>query len=198
LIPGEFHNSKTSASMKLKFLPAITLGTVLFTLPLLADTPQAGAIDFGKFSPSGDGQFVEVNVNGNLISMVARLAEKQQPDVAKLLRGIHAVRVNVIELNDENRAAMKERIEAVRGQLTGSAWERVVTAKEKNQDVGVFVKLRGEEAVEGIVVTVLDGDHEAVFVNVVGDIRPEQIAKVGETLNIQPLKEIGKKLDGGK
>ena len=50
------------------------------------------------------------------------------------------------------------------------------------------------EAVEGIAVTVLSGDGEAVFVNIVGDIRPQQIAEVGERLNIDPLKKLSREL----
>ncbi len=181
--------------MKLRLLPVIALGASLLTGSLLADAKTPGAIDFGKFTPTGDGQFVEVDIKSNLINMVARLAEKQEPEVAKLLRGITAVRVNVVGLNDENRSEMKERVASVRSQLTGGEWERVFTVKERDQDVGVFIKLRGEEAVEGVVVTVINGDKEAVFVNVVGDIKPEQIAKIGESFNIEPLKEIGRKLE---
>ena len=181
--------------MKLQVIPKLILGVALLTSPALAAGKLSGEIDFGAFTPSGDGQFVEVNIKQNLINMVARLAETQEPEVAKLLRGIHAVRVNVVGLNDENRVAMRERVESVRTQLKGTDWERIVTAKEKDQDVGVFLKLRGEEAVEGVVVTVINGDKEAVFINIVGDIKPEQIAKLGEKLNIEPLKEIGRKLE---
>ncbi|HAV64979.1 MAG TPA: hypothetical protein DCY13_21730, partial [Verrucomicrobiales bacterium] len=125
-----------------------------------------------------------------------RLAEKSEPEVARLLRGLQAVRVNVVGLNDDNRGELKGRIESVRKQLSANGWERIVTVKEGNEDVGVFVKLRGEEAVEGVVVTVIDSDKEAVFVNVVGDIRPEQIAKVGDSLNIEPLKKLSREING--
>lgn len=178
--------------MKTKYISATILGVSLLATSIHADPSGSGAIDFGEFSPTGGGQFVEVDVKSNLINMVARLTEKQQPDVAKLLHGIQAVHVNVIGLTDENRAEMKQRVEAVRSKLSGPDWQKVVTAQEKNQDVGVFVKLRGDEAIEGVVVTVIDGDTQAVFVNVVGDIRPEQIAKVGDTLNIEPLKKLEK------
>lgn len=184
--------------MKLKYLTTLAITTALVALPALADTPVAGQIDFGKIEAPADGQFVEVNIRANLISMAARLAEKSEPEVAKLLRGLEAVRVNVVGLNDSNRAELTARIESVRGQLAGQGWDRIVTVKEDKQDVGVFVKLRGEEAVEGVVVTVIDGDKEAVFVNIVGNIRPEQIAKVGESLNIEPLKKFNRQLNGAE
>jgi hypothetical protein len=36
----------------------------------------------------------------------------------------------------------------------------------------------------------MEGNHQAVFVNIVGDIKPEQIAMIGERLHIDPLKKI--------
>ena len=41
-----------------------------------------------------------------------------------------------------------------------------------------------------MVVTVLSSDNEAVLVNVVGDIDLDQIAELGERLNIEPLREL--------
>lgn len=181
--------------MKMKPLIALTLGVSLLAGSLTAQSAQPGAIDFGKFSPGTDAQFVEVDIKSNLINMVARLAETQEPEVAKFLRNIQGVRVNVIGLTDENRADTKTRIESVRSQLGDKGWDRIVTVKDGAEDVGVFVKLRGEEAIEGVVVTVVSGESEAVFVNIVGNIKPEQIAKVGDALHIAPLKELGRKLE---
>ncbi len=187
--------------MNMKFFSAMTLCGTLLTASVLADPSPAsvaGQIDFGPISAPAEGQFVEVNIRSNLISMAARLTEKSEPEVAKLLRGLQAIRVNVVALNDENREELKERITALRTKLTEQGWERIVAVKERKDDVGVFIKLRGEDAIEGVVVTVIHGDKEVVFVNVVGDIRPEQIAKVGESLNIEPLKKLSRELNGAK
>ena len=171
--------------------------TTMFSVTTLHAETKAtspGHIDFGEFTAPKDGQFVEVNIQGNLINMVARLTEDSEPEVAKILRGLKSVRVNVIGLNEDNSEEIKARVKSVRAQLSAAGWERIVTVKDKNEDVGVFMKLKGAEAVEGIAVTVLDEGGEAVFVNIVGDIRPEQIAEVGERLNIDPLKKLSHEL----
>ncbi len=183
--------------MKRSLTTSLALAAVLVTGSVrAAETLPDGAVDFGRLSPAGDGKFLEVSIKSNLINMVAKLAESHEPEAAKILRGLKAVRVNVIGLNDENRADIKERIAAVRSQLDRGDWERIVTARQEGQDIGVFIKLRGEEAVEGLVVTVINQDREAVLVNVVGDIRPSQIAQVGERLNIEPLKDLGRTING--
>lgn len=161
-------------------------------LSLRAAEPGAGYIDLGKYLPSeGSGQFIEVNVKSEMIALAARLTEKEEPDIAELLRGLKAVRVNVFGVDQENREDFAEGLKKLRAELDTKGWERLVTVQEKGQEVGVYLKHRGEEAIEGVVVTVFDGKKEAVFVNVVGDIRPEKIAVIGEKLNIEPLKKLG-------
>jgi hypothetical protein len=179
-----------------------TLLSILLTAAVSLATAQAattdlgpGYVDLGKFTPPGDGgQFVEVQLTSNLIAIAARLTEKTEPELAKLLSGIQSVRVNVIGLNKNNRDEMIRKVTQIRNQLSDSGWERVVTVRQKQDDVGVYLKLRGDESVEGIVVTVLEAKGEAVLVNVVGDIRPEQIAMLGERLHIDPLKEVGQSI----
>jgi len=161
------------------------------SLTASADPNSSGLVDFGKLTaPASGGQFVEVNVSSNLISLVARLAKDKEPEINDAIRGLQQIRVNVVGLDDGNRAELKERVKTVRAQLDSQGWERVVTAQEKDQDVVVQVKTRGNEAVQGIVVTVFNGDQQAVLVNVVGDIQPEKLAAIGEKFNIDPLKHL--------
>ena len=172
---------------------AVSLTVLAATLAtrLHAENPPPGYVDFGKLTPASGGEFVEVHIKSNLIAMVARLTEKHEPEVADLLRGLQLVRVNVIGLSDDNRAEMEKRVKAIRSELDRKGWERIVTAQKQDEDVGVYLKTRGDEAVEGIVVTVVEGGKEAVLVNIVGDLKPEKLALIGERLNIEPLKKIG-------
>jgi hypothetical protein len=172
---------------------AVLLG--LLTVGVNAANQPPGYIDFGKFAPGVSGnQFVEVNINGNLISMVSRVAQKE-PQIADLLQGLQGIRVNVIGLTDENREEIEGRIKALRNQLDTQGWERIVTVQQPKEDVGVYLKTRGPEAVEGVVVTVLDNHKQAVFINVVGDIKPEKLALLGERFHIDPLKKVGRSFE---
>jgi hypothetical protein len=168
---------------------AITAATLL---AVHAETPTAGYVDFGKFSPSQTSkEFVEVNINGSILSLAAKIAKEEDADAAELLKNIQAVRVNVIGLTDENREEMQTRVKDIRSKLDSAGWQRVVTVANNNhEDVAVFLKTRGEEAIEGIVVTVMDGKNTVVLVNVVGDIKPEKLAELARKLDIEPLKKI--------
>ena len=174
---------------------ALAILSAFASVGVCADNPPAGYVDFGQFSPpASGGEFVEVHIKSNLISMAARLVEKSEPDVAELIRGLQLIRVIVIGLDEENRAEMEKRIKKIRSELDAKGWERVVTAQKKDEDVGVYLKTRGADAVEGLVITVIEGNREAVLINIVGDIKPDKIAVIGERMNIEPLKKVGEAL----
>ena len=178
-------------------LPALAIGlTAILTFTATADATVPGRVDFGHFTaPSKGGEFVEVNLKGNLLSIAAKFAEKSDPEISKLVKSVSAIRVNVIGLDDRNRADTEARVEEIRRQLFKDGWERTVVAQEPDHDVGIFLKTRGEESVEGIVVTVVDAHQQVVLVNIVGDIRPEKLAEVGERFGIDPIKQLGKSME---
>ncbi len=175
-----------------KLFAGTAMVTLLAATQLRADPLLPGQVDFGTFSPIPGGQYVEVNLPSSLISLAAKFIEKHEPDVANLLNGLKLVRVNVIGLNDDNRAEMEQRVNKVRRELSGKGWERIVTAQQNAQDVGVYLKMDQNSAVQGLTVTVLEGSKQAVFVNIVGEIRPEQLSLLGEKLNIDSLKQLGR------
>lgn len=157
-----------------------------------AADPAAGYVDFGKIIPATEGKFVEVNIPQGLLKFAAMFASKEEPQAAEVLGNLKHVRVNVVELSDANREQIIERVKAIRQELETKGWMQIVTVREqpKGDDVQIFTKTRGEEAIEGLVVTVISDRNEVVLVNIVGDIKPEQIATLAERFHIDPLKKI--------
>lgn len=171
----------------------------LVAMLLLAVLPPAhglcaepGEVDFGTFTPSKGGrEFVEVHVPTSLISLASKLVEKHEPDVAKLLAGIKQVKVNVIGLDDSNVEEFQQRAARIRTDLCARGWERIVTAQNQGQDVGVYLKMDKDSTIQGISVVVIEGGRQAVFANVVGNVTPEQLITIGDKLNLEPLKKAG-------
>jgi hypothetical protein len=154
-----------------------------------AATADAGYVDFGKFSPSAKGEFVDVTLGRGLLKFAALFARHQDREAARLMSSITHVHVNVVGLDDSNRGATTDRMTALRGDLAQNGWDKIVTVQGKrDEDVAIFIKQRDGEVVEGIVVTVLDArKNEAVFVNIVGAIKAEELGAVGERLHIDRL-----------
>jgi hypothetical protein len=184
----------------MKRLMPLAVGTVTLCIAMMtgarAGELPPGQVDFGSFSPPKEGgDFVEVNIPTSLISLASRLVEKDEPEVGQLLNGLKLVRVSVIGLDDDNRAEMQKRAQKVRKELAGKGWECIVTARQKDQDVSVYLKMADKSAVQGLAAVVLDGKEHAVFVNIVGDIKPEQLAMLGDKLHLDPLKKIGRAVE---
>lgn len=182
----------------MKYWMPLTLGTAIVAATLLlthasAETTPPGQVDFGAFAPPENGsQFVEVNVPGSLLAMASRVVEKQEPQIAQLLGGLQLIHVNVIGLNDSNREEMQKRASRIGQEMDKKGWERIVAVRQQDQQVSVYLKTLNKDTVQGLVVMVMDGQNQAVFVNVVGNIKPEQLSLLGERLHIDPLKEAGK------
>ena len=172
----------------------IAAASLLASVSLCADNPPPGFVDFGKFTKPTNGELVEINLNGDTLAIAAQAAGKSQPDAAEALRSLHSVRVNVIGLDNQNREEVTQRIKALRNELGTLGWQPIVSVQEKKEDVGIYVKTRGKEAVEGVVITVLDGRKEAVFINVVGDIKLEKLMALADKLNLDVLKKAAEAL----
>lgn len=180
-------------------LAAATLSLALTTFASAADT-QPGAIDIGQLMPSAKGEFVEINLSSAMLKFAARIAARQEPEAAELIRNLKSIRVNVVGLDDSNRDSTIEQIEGVRRKLEAQGWTKMVTVREKNDgdNVDVHVMQRGEESIDGLVVTVLDKKGEAVFVNIVGNINADQIAQIADKFDIEPLRKVHLKIEGKK
>lgn len=176
-------------ALRTSLAPA-TLSLVLATAALAAPEREPGYVDIGALLPSGKGRFVEVDLSPGVIKFASRLAKKQEPEAAELLANIRRVRVNVVALDDTNRAATLERIEGVRRQLEAEGWGRTVSVREKDgENVSVYVKQLDDDVIQGLVVTVIDKKGEAVFVNIVGNISADRLGELAEKLNIEPLRK---------
>jgi len=163
-----------------------------FTISASAKTQHNGQVDFNSFLPTETGRVVQITVGPVLLKFAAIVASFQEPEAAKLIRNIKHVRVNIVELDKSNRADAASKIADVKAYLKSEGWEPTVQLREKGQKeaVDVYIKLGTEDTIEGIVVTIIDDNKEAVFVNVVGNIRADQIAALCESLDLDALEDI--------
>jgi hypothetical protein len=176
-----------------KLICTAVVSSLLFAAAVDVRAESPGYVDFGNIAELAGGSTVDIHLKGPLLSMAAKIVDKSEAEVAELLGSLQLVRVNVFKLDDKNREEVHKRIKAIRGELEGKKWDQLVSVREKNEEVGVYVKTRGEEALEGLVVTVLDGKREAVLVNIVGDFKPEQLGTLAEKFNIDVLKKMSGK-----
>jgi len=78
-------------------------------------------------------------------------------------------------------------------------WDRIVRVKKKNEVSNVYIKTVDDDKIEGLVVTNIDYDGEASFVNIVGNIDLDSIGRLSEKFNIPEIGKMnGDNKDNGK
>ena len=157
----------------------------------IATAAEPGFVDFGAaLAGVSSTKCVEVNLPEPLLAFAATVAKGHDADAAALIKDLKQVRVNVLGIDDKNRAELTARMQKIRADLASEGWLRAVTVQDNGDDVAVLVKLGGNSAVEGLAITVLAKNNEAVFVNIVGNIDPARITAIGERYGIDHLKRI--------
>jgi hypothetical protein len=145
----------------------------------LKDFP--GYVDFGELNSMFGEPSVQIAVGGALLGFVSALSAEENPEAAELFKRLHGVRVSVFENPVMNEGAV-DYVKAISSKLTEQGWESVVTVNSDDEQVRIFMKFSGEN-VEGITVMALEED-EAVFVNVIGDLKPDELGKVMDNFDI--------------
>ena len=180
--------------MKTKISVIVSL-LLIFSSSLFAQkgdySKYAGYVDFGNLSALETGEEVtEVLIEEHLLKMVAKLATKEDPDLSSVLDGIKLVKVHSFEISEENFTQLSEKVKKINQELMNKDWDRIVRVKSKDELVNVFIKTANEDKIEGLVVTTIEKNGDAVFVNIVGDIDLETISKLSDKFDIPNLHDI--------
>jgi hypothetical protein len=169
----------------------LKLPLTLCFLTLLLATPsyatEQGQIDFADLSTHYGEPKVEINLSAGLMKLVGSFANSEDPEIGNILSNLESIKVRVYNLNGKLEKA-NSTIDRVSSKLKKDKWETLVTVNnnEENQKVRIFSKSTSN-VIDGVVVMVVSPEKEggeAVFINIVGQIDPEQIGKVAKTLDI--------------
>jgi hypothetical protein len=117
-----------------------------------------------------------------LLGLVSSLSASEDPEAAELFKRLNGVRVNVFETDGMADGAVNL-VKEVSASLGDHGWESVVTVNSNDEQVRVFMMINDDQ-VEGITVMAVE-DTEAVFVNVIGSINPEELGRVMENFDIE-------------
>ena len=168
------------------FRKILTLGaTLLISLPAMAQEDSLkdypGYVDFGELSSIFGEPTVQIAVGESLLGLVGSLSASEDPEAAELFSRLNGVRVNVFETTAMADGAV-DFVKDTSAKLDDMGWEPVVTVNSQDEQVRIFMMINNDR-VEGITVMAVE-ETEAVFVNVIGSISPEELGKVMDNFDI--------------
>ncbi len=163
----------------------IGLFCALLALPVMAQEDELvdlpGYVDFGDLSATYGEPKITINLGGTMLNFVGMMSSSESPETSEMISKLKGIRVQIYSL-DENVDAARDQFGKTKSSLKSSGWEPIVQVNEDDEQVLVYMKAI-DGNMEGMTVMVVD-DEEAVFVNVIGQLNPAELAQVMDKFDV--------------
>ena len=178
--------------MKSLFLTLLLVGAV-FASPASAQRGVEDDPGFVDFAPVRDAfgiePKIEVNVHGVLLRLVATAARFDDPELADLLDDVRGIFVVGYETKKLRSSALDRQQRLLSRLLENDEWETVIKVNDREEDVRMYVRVSGDR-IAGIVVMASENRKaDTMFINIVGDISPDQIGRIGKKFRLDSLSD---------
>jgi hypothetical protein len=145
---------------------------------------QGGKLELKNLEKLSDkaAEVNDVSLDGVLLDLARVILKKSDdPDAAQVkevLMGLKGIYVKNFEFDEPNQYSQAD-VEAIRSQLTGPQWQRIVTShtKRTGERDEVYLFKEGDK-IGGVVILVAEA-KELTVVNIVGTIDVEKLDKLG-------------------
>jgi hypothetical protein len=148
-----------------------------------------GYVDFDALKLfKGQEAKIEIYLKDPMLELVSKFVKSEDPELFEVLANLKLVRVQVYDVDRAMAQQVSEVSSTTAKELDAKGWERIVRVRDDEEHVDVYLKpSKDYEWLDGLVVMVVDSDDEAVFVNIVGKIHPDDISKLGQHFDIDEL-----------
>ena len=166
--------------MKLARLCLLILGVQLVGCGITAPRFNDGYADLDSLGFSDTDRTMSLSLGPTVMRFAAAHIE-DDPETREMVSQLDGVRVRTYDIvGDRERVA--DRIDRMNHKLKGQGWTPVIRVREAGETTVMLVKER-DDHIAGITVITCDS-HEAVIVNVMGELRPEMFAATMEALDV--------------
>jgi hypothetical protein len=177
-----------SRKAKLFFVvrPAVLLALACMTLFICAcgiTAPRSndGFADLESLGMRDTDRVMNISIGPTLLHFAAGYID-DDPEIRDLLHSLDGVRVRIYEI-DGDASRVAQRISNMSEHLQEDGWEPVMLVRDEDEEAHMLMRMVGGH-ICGMTVLVSDGDSEAVMVNLMGEIRPQQFSDVMVALEV--------------
>jgi hypothetical protein len=161
----------------LALVSAIAVGACGITAPRGSD----GFADLDSLGIADTDRVLTLSIGPALLRFAANQAG-DDPETQQLLRGLDGVRIRIYEIDGE-AARVASRMDKMSRKLQAGGWEPVMLVRSENEQAHMLLKVV-DQRICGMTVLVSDGESEAVVINLMGDLEPQQFAGVMTALDV--------------
>lgn len=145
-------------------------------------------------------EVVDVTMDSSLLQLAARFLPEKDPDTARIKRlitGLKGIYVRSFEFDSAGEYQESD-VEAIRSQLRGPGWSRIVGVRSRKhgENSEVFLKSDGANIV-GLAIVAAE-PRELTIVNISGPIRPEDLQELGGHFGIPKMDSGGMRKNNDK
>lgn len=119
----------------------------------------------------------EINLEGPLLKLIGGGSGDEDSELGGMLSSIKLIRVNAFEIED-NAEEIIAKFEALGDRLANEGWARILHAEEDDESINVFIR-SNDDTIQGIVLLAAESD-EAIFANIVGEVKPQLLSLLGD------------------
>ncbi len=150
-------------------------------------TSHPGYVDFSQIPfLDPDKLTVEINLGGSLLGILASSLEDEETEFGDLIAKLRSIRVSIFDLEEEDSIQVRDRALEMSQQLIDQGWEAIVRIREEGEAIQILVRHDGER-IAGLAAMFVEAGDSAGFINIVGEVDPGQVARLGRQLNIRAL-----------
>lgn len=162
-------------------------------------TKHPGYVDFNALEIFGEQEAtIEVYLKQPMLNLLRKFIKDEDPELYDIFGKLQLVRVQVFDVTSDLATKFDAESAKTVKILDEKGWEKIVRVFEDDQRVFVYLKPSEDyELIQGIVVIAMEGFKEAVFVNIVGDIHPDDISKLGGHFGVDELDSIRYEVNKG-
>lgn len=169
---------------------ALAMGLVLCAPLGWAQSPGFD-FDWSKLAPKSI-ETVEVNLDRPMLELAGKFLKFQSKNseeaaIKDLLQNLKGVYVRSFRFANPGEYSLAD-VDKFRSQFNGGGWNKIVdvrSSRTSGENAGVYIKASGDE-IQGIVVIAAE-PKELTVVNILGNIRPEQIQELGGKFGIPEI-----------
>jgi hypothetical protein len=172
-------------SFKTFFISLLLIITSAFLVKAQDTRIQMGSLDHLAAKAS---ETVDVNIDERLMRLAAKAFDDKDPEereIKKVITGVKGIYVKSFEFEHDGEFTATD-VEAIRAQLRGPGWTRVVNVTSKKEGIVEVYLLMNGDTVGGLTVLSTE-DRELTVVNIVGPVDLEKLAKLEGQFGVPDL-----------